>query len=237
MGGGTNTTTTNQNSSSTPANPNVTNTLNQLLTGVQGSLAKGSTFTGAGPTTQTSWIDALNQANDPTYQSGVQGALQSQAGVAAGNDLGQNDPGYAALRNTLSNNVLTSTNAAFNNSGLFGSDNNQTAAAQGLTQGLGGLDYQQYQDSLARQNNAISQLPGLYQASLAPSATQAAVGSAQDVNTQGAANGQNSLLAQLSSILGGIGGLGGTNTTGTATQQTPTTPLWQSLLGLGIQAL
>ena len=83
-------------------------------------------------------------------------------------------------------------------------------------------------------------MPSLYQGALAPSATQGAVGAAQDANTQAALLGQNDLfrrtadsktdlLAKLSSILAGTGGQAGTTTT----QSSPATPWWQSALAIG----
>lgn len=239
--GGSNTTTT----STKPADPAVTATLDKLLGGVNTAYDKGpsvfnqSLYGGVGPTTSNAWSSALNAASNPDYASGANGAIANYAGVAAGNALGQNDPGYAALRAKLSNDVLTSTNSSFNNSGLFGSDTNQQAAASGLANSLGGLDYQQYQDSLTRQNNAAAMLPQLYQASQLPASTMGAIGSAQDADTQAALSGQNDLfnrqnnadtdlLTKLSSVFGGVAPIGGSDTVQTA----PATPWWQVLTSL-----
>lgn len=280
-GGGSNTTT----SSTSSSNPQVTSTLNQLLGGVSDAYKAGPTTQGAGATTQQGWQTALNAANNGAYGTGVNSALTGtnsllanngltgtqQSAIGTSNDiasqygqlaaqqgLGQNAPGYQTLRNTLSNNVLGSTNAAFNNSGLFGSDNDQTAAALGLTQGLGGLDYQNYQQSLTNQSNdlqnqlgatnnaaTISQqgvgnqgalsalLPSLYQAGQLPAQTQASVGAAQDANTQNLANKNINLLGQLSSILNGTAQTAGTTTS----TSTPAPSTLQSLLGLGVSLL
>lgn len=229
MGGGT----TQTSNSSQSSDPQVTSTLNQLLGGVSNAYSAGPTYTAPGATTTGSQTAALGAAANPDYASGVNGAIASYAPVAAGADIGQNDPGYAALRANLANTVTTDTNASFNNSGLFGSNNNATATAQGLGNALGSLDYQQYQDSLARQNNAAAQLPSLYQAAQLPAGTQAAVGAAQDTATQAGANKNISLLDQLSGILQGTAPIGGT--TSTATQ--PSTPWWQSILGIGASLL
>jgi hypothetical protein len=230
MGGGGTTSTTN---SSQSTDPQVTSTLDQLLKGVSSAYSAGPTYQAPGATTQQGWNSALSAASNPDYASGVNGAISNLSGIASGNALGQQDPGYAALRSQLSNNVLTQTNSAFNNSGLFGSDSNQTAAAQGLTNGLGALDYQQYQDSLARQQQAVSDLPGLYQAAQLPSGTQTAVGSAQDTAKQAGADKNITLLGQLSSILNGSAPAAGSTTTTTS----PAPSLLQSLLGLGTSLL
>jgi hypothetical protein len=239
--GGSNTQTSTKTASS---DPQVQKTLDPLLQGISTAYTKGpqvfdkSLYAGVGPTTTNAWTSALNAAGNPNYAAGINGAIGNQAGVAAGNNLGQHDPGYAALRAKLQNDVTTGTNASFNASGLFGSDNNQTSLARGLTEGLGGLDYQQYHDSLARQQQAIQNLPGLYQAAQAPSATAGAVGSAQDANSQANLLGQSDLftrqtqaptdlLAKLSAILQGGAQTAGTTTT--ASQ--PSTPWYNSVLG------
>lgn len=252
-------------SSTAPSNPQVTKTLNQLLGGIQTAYAAGPTTVGAGPTTKNAWQTALNQAGSPAYGAGVNsaqgdvntllghgglsdtqtGAMNDFTGMADDAAKGVDAPGYKVLRDKLSNDVLTSTNAAFNNSGLFGSDNNQTAAALGLTEGLGGLDYQQYSDQLARRtsdlNNAsaIGQqgvgnegslaalLPTIYNAGELPASTEAGIGAAQDTNTQNLANKNINLLGQLSSILQGNAQVAGQTTTNTV----PVPPWWQQVLG------
>jgi hypothetical protein len=244
--GGSNTQTST--SSTASSDPQVQKTLDPLLQGISTAYNKGpqvynhSLYAGVGPTSSGAWTSALNAANNPNYAAGINGAIANQSGVAAGNNLGQNDPGYAALRAKLQNDVTTGTNSSFNNSGLFGSDNNQTSLARGLTEGLGGLDYQQYQNGLSRQQQAIQNLPGLYQAAQAPSATAGAVGASQDANSQAELLAQNDLfqrnaqaptdlLAKLSAILQGGAQTAGTTTT--ASQ--PSTPWWQSVLGAAVK--
>ena len=234
--------------STSSSDPQVQATLDPLLKGISGVYDKGpqvfdkSLYAGVGPTTQGAWGAALGAANNPDYAAGINGATKSMAGVAAGNNIGQKDPGYAALRSKLQNEITTSTDSAFNNSGLFGSDNNRTALGLGLSQGLGGLDYQQYQDSLARQQQAIGDMPGLYQAGQAPGQTQGAVGAAQDANSQASllgqsdlfqrnANGQSDLLAKLSAILQGGAQVAGQ----TQTNSQPSTPWYSSLLGAAVK--
>jgi hypothetical protein len=281
MGGG-----TQQVSSSTaPSNPQVTTTLNQLLGGVQNAYAAGPTTTGAGATTQQGWQSALNAANNGNYATGINSALTGtnnllanggltgtqQNAITGSNNIanqygqlaaqagqGQNAPGYQAIRNKLSNDVMTGTNAAFNNSGLFGTDNNQTAAALGLTQGLGGLDYSNYQyqqgqqntdlqNQLAAMNNgasiaqqgtsntsALAQLlPQIFAGGQLPGQVQQQVGAAQDANTQNLANKNINLLSQLSSILNGNAQTAGSTTT----QTSPAPNLLQSILGAGVALL
>lgn len=243
MGGSTNTTT----QTSAPSNPAVTNTQNSLLAGIDKAYAAGPTvfneslYGGQGATTKSGIQSLINSANNSGYSTGVQGAIDSFGRTASGANLGVNDPGYSTIRNKLSNDVLTTTNGAFNNSGLFGSDNNQKQAASGLADSLGALDYQQYNDSQDRQVQAAGLLPGLYQASQQPASTLLQAGAIQDADTQAAlqgrydlsqrqGNAQTDLLAKLSSILQGNAAVAGT----TQTQTSPARPWWESLAGVGI---
>jgi hypothetical protein len=241
---------TTSSSSTTPNSALAGPTADTLLKGVQSIWNKGpqvfnqSLYAPAGATTQGAWNSSLAAANNPTYTAGVNGALATTAQQAAGNSVGLNDPAYAKMRADLGNQVLTDTNASFNNSGLFGSDNNQTAATKGLTDALGSLDYGQYLNGQQQQQQAISDLPGLYADAQQPSATAGAVGAAQDTNAQNILtgnadlfnrqkNGQLGLLQQLLPSLSGASSVGGSTTT----QTTPTTPWWQSALGLGLSFL
>lgn len=231
-------------STTAPTNPAVTNTTNNLLSGVDAAWAKGpasfneSLYAGLGGTTNAGIAALAGSASNPTYASGVQSAIDSFGRTASGANIGQNDPGYATIRNKLSNDVLTSTNGAFNNSGLFGSDNNQKQAASGLADSLGALDYQQYNDSQDRQVQAAGMLPGLFSASQQPASALLSAGAIQDADRQAALQGRNDLfqrqnnsytdlLAKLSSTLNGTAQTSGSTTT----QITPEAPWWQQALG------
>lgn len=237
-------------SSTTPTNPAVTATTSKLLGGIDSAYDKGpsvwnsSLYGGQGALTTRGLSDLTGTANNPAYSGGVQGAIDSFGKTASGANLGVNDPGYAAIRRNLTDDVLTSTNSSFNNSGLFGSDTNQEQAAEGLGNALGALDYQQYNDSQDRQVQAAGMLPGLYQASQQPASTMLSAGAIQDADRQASLQGQYELdtrknnaqtdmLAKLSSILAGNAAAGGSTTT----TSTPTTPWWQSAIGLGLGAL
>jgi hypothetical protein len=236
-------------STTTSANPNITDTTNKLLGGIDSAWAKGpsvfneSLYAGLGDTTKNGISQMIGSANNPAYANGVQGAISSFGKTASGANLGVNDPGYSTIRNKLSNDVLTSTNGSFNNSGLFGSDNNQKQAASGLADSLGALDYQQYNDSQDRQVQAAGLLPGLYQASQAPASTMLSAGAIQDADRQAAlqgrydlstrqGNAQTDLLAKLSSILAGNAASAGT----TKTETKPSTPWWQTVGQLAVGA-
>lgn len=243
MGASTQTTTSTNN----PSNPDVNPTVSTLLRGLQGAYGEGvevfdqSLYPGVGDTTRSAWDSTLSAANNPGYSNALGGAMTEFGDIAQGNRFGMDDPGYATLRNNLANDVLTRTNTSFNNSGLFGSDSNQRAAGEGLGNALAGLDYSNFQSDQARQERALSYLPQIFQASLAPSAAMGAVGSAQDADALATRQGENDLfrrqndnvwdaLARSSSILNGTAGAGGS----TQTTTSPSTPWWQSALGLGL---
>lgn len=228
------TTTTN---TSGPSDPMVKSTLDQLLgtgsSGLQGILAGGPTYTGPGSTTTSSWQQALAAAGNPAYASGVSGALTDQAAKASGQDIGVNDPTYQALRTQDANDALSTVNGVFNNSGRFGGGSNAMAAGTGVENALDNLDYTQMQNGQQQQQQAITNLPNLFTALQAPSATAGAVGSAQDAATQAGANQNLTFSQQLSQILGGLTPSAGTTSTSTA----PATPWYQALLGAGISAI
>lgn len=226
MGSSTNTTTTRSGSKAVNA------TVDKLAAGLGASYTPGqSLYQAPSANTTQGWQASLNAANNPAFSRGLAGAMTSFGNRAAGNELGSQDPGYATLRAKLENDVLRSTNTSFNQSGLFGSDSNQKAAASGLADSLGALDYKQYGDSLDRQSSAAAMLPQLFSAGQLPASIQQSVGAAQDADAAAKAAGPTDYLAKLSSILAGQSGAAGTTTS------QPTTPLWQTLLGLGISAL
>lgn len=237
-------------SSTAPSNPNVTATVNKLLSGVNSAYDRGpktfneSLVPGAGQTTQNAWASSLAAAGNPAFANGISGALESFGRTASGANIGQKDPGYAAVRGKLVDDVTTNNLDAFNSSGMFGSDSNRKSLASGLSGSLGALDMQQYNQSLDRQQQAAAALPGLFNAGQLPSAIQGAVGTAQDANSAAVLagrkdlfdrqnNAQTDYLAKLSSILASTGQSNNTTTSTTS----PATPWWQGLLSLGIGAL
>lgn len=224
--------TTQQSTSSTaPASKAVRGTIDKLATGIGNAYSPGaSLYTAPGSTTTGGQAASLAAANNPLYSGAVNSAIGSFGDIAAGNQFGTNDPGYAALRSKLSNDVLTSTNQSFNNSGLFGSDSNQKAAASGLADSLGALDYNNFQNDQQRQAQAAGLLPGLFSAAQLPSSVQQSVGASQDAATAAEKAGPTDFLAKLTAIANGNAAAGGTNTT----QTSPGTNPLLALLGLGI---
>lgn len=230
MGSSTNKTTTTSGSSS----PQVTATVNKLAKGIGDAYTPGGTsYVAPSSTTTGGWQSSLDAANPTGYSSGIAGALQSYGNRAAGNELGQNDPGYAALRSKLANDTLTDVNSIFTGSGRFGSGSHVGTATSSLADSLAGMDYKQYSDSLARQSEAANMLPQLYAANQLPSSIQQSVGASMDADAKAKESGVWDYLNRATGTLSGAASSAGT----TQTTSTPTTPLWQQLLGLGVSLL
>lgn len=235
-------------STTAPTNPQVTATTNNLLTKLDTATNAGvpvfnkSLYSPAGATTQGAWDASLGAAGNPDYANGVKGAIKSFGNTAAGNDFGMNDPGYASLRQNAIDDAIKNVGQGFVTSGRFGGGSYTDQATKSAFGAASGLDYQNYQNDIARQQQAASILPSLYGAAQQPAATQGAVGAAQDANASGILQGANDLfqrqngapwdtLARSSSILAGTAGASGNTTTSSETS--PATPWWQSLLGAG----
>lgn len=205
-----------------PSNPDVNPTISKLLKGVQGTYDTAQS-TGIPGALSKGWDAQRAAANNPDYARGISGATSDYADIASGNRFGMNDPGYAALRAGLQDDVTTGVNATLEGSGRFGSGSHATALASELTKSLGGLDYANFQNDQQRQDTATQMLPSLFAAGQAPGSVEASVGQQYQ-----AAPWYN--LGQASAIASGNYGAGGS----TSTSTTPATPWWQtgaSLLG------
>lgn len=226
--------TTKSTTTSGPSNPDLNKTVSALAKGISAEYSPGkSLYVAPGANTTAGWNASLAAANNPAFASGMSGAINSYSNRAAGNELGMNDPGYATLRAKLGNDVMQTVNSAYNNSGLFGADSNMKAAASGLTDSLGALDYQQYNNSLDRQMQAATLLPQLFSGAQLPSSIQQSIGASQDASEAARLAGPTDYLGKLSSILAGTAGAAGTTTT----QSQPTAPLWQQILGVALSAM
>lgn len=216
-------------SSSSQSNSKAVRKLTDTLAGgISGAYQPGGTsYVAPGANTMQSWADMLGAAGNTDFSSGLAGALQSFGNRAAGNEIGQNDPAYAAAREKAMGDAITATTGQFSGNGLFGSDRNQKLAAEGAGNAALGFDIDQLNNSYARQSEAANLLPQLFQNSLLPSSITGAVGAAQDADAKSQASGQTDYLAQFLSLLNGAAGPAGTKTT-------QSTPLWS--IGLGTAA-
>lgn len=226
-------------------------TINNLLTGAGGVdevFAGGPTYVGPGTTTTQAWDDALAAASNPSYDSGVSagidntaqmignwGLTSSQAADLANTqalantyatnastalDYGAN--GLDQLYSDVTNDTLQAVNSSFNNSGLFGSDSNQEAAAAGVASALAPLQLDQYNqqvqyqmDNLAAQGTTLGQsssmaqqgtdnlgtlantLGSYYGLAQAPATVETGVGAAQDTAAQAEADQSLTFLSDL----------------------------------------
>lgn len=208
----------------------VNKAVDTLAGGVSAAYSPGkSLYQNPSANTTGGWQASLQAANNPDYAGGLAGALQSYGNRAAGNEIGVNAPGYAALRNKLQSDVTSGVNSSFNNSGLFGSDSNVKSLSSGLADSLGALDYQQYNNSLNRQSEAANLLPQLFSGAQLPSSIQQSVGASQDADKAAMANGKIDYLNRILAPLTGASGAAGTAQTTTNTPDP-----WRLLLGGGL---
>jgi hypothetical protein len=230
MGSSTNKTTSSTGSSSKA----VQGAVDKLAGGLSSLYSPGgSSYVAPSSATTGGWAASLGAAENPAFSGGIAGALQSYGNRAAGNEIGQNDPGYATLRAKLADDTLTDVNSMFTTSGRFGSGSHVGTAAEGLGNALAGLDYRQYSDSLSRQAEAANMLPQIFAAGQLPSSIQQSVGASMDADAKARESGKWDYLSRATGALTGTAQTAGTTTT---TSQ-PTAPLWSQLLGLGLAAL
>lgn len=230
-------------STSTSANPDVQPTVSKLMKGLQGAYDGGvkvfdqSLYPGVGDTTKNAWANTLEAVNNPGYSAAMNGAIADFGDVAAGNRFGLNDPGYAALRAKVGDDTLTDVNSIFTSSGRFGSGSHVKNATSELGNVYAGMDYQNHQNDIARQQQAAQMMPGLLQGAALPGTMQGAIGAAQDADALATRQGANDLfrrqndakwdaLARSSSILSGTAGSGGTETS-------QNIPWWAAAAGIG----
>ena len=233
--GGDNSQTTTSGLNNSALNTAVTTIGNQLNTALgQGSAVFGQSMY-PGISTQT-WKAAdgmVANSQNPDYAAGVSGAIKNQSDIAAGN-FG-NDPVRARLMDDVAQNV----NSSFLTDGRFGSmgsgAHSDTLASE-TAAALAPYDY-------GRQQQAIQNLPGLFQASQMPYQAQAQAGSIFDADMLARRQGEADLfdrtnnqiwntLGRAGSVLAGTSGAAGTTTT-----QTQNTPWWQSVGSFGLGAL
>ena len=202
-------------SSTTQSNsPAVRALTDSLAKGVQGLYKPGATsYVAPSSTTTGAWSDTLSAVDNPAFASGIAGALQSYGNRAAGNELGLDDPLYAAQRAQLTDDVMKNVNSTFTGSGRFGSGSHVGSASRGLADALGGLDLAQRNESYGRQAEAAGMLPALLSGSLMPSSVRAGVGAEMDADAKAKAGGEVDYMGQLMALLGGASGAAGTTTT------------------------
>lgn len=228
MGGGTTQETTQTSGLSNPAMQAAATTIgNQLNTqlGVGVKPFTGSLVPDLSGQTMAGVNGLTNNPNNAAYGQGITNAIGQQSQIAAGNF------GADPTRQRLIDDVSTNTNAVLQGSGRFGSGSHENALIDNVGGSLAQYDY-------GRQQQAIQNLPGLYQASNLPASSQLQAGQIMDsqnmAQAQEAARLQDvtqnagwQTLQRGASIFSGSAPMSGT--TQTSTQ--PSTPWWQSLAG------
>jgi hypothetical protein len=229
MGGGTEKTT----QTTGVQNVDLNSLLSKLSKGISGTYqANGTTYTAPSANTTGSWADTLAAADNPAFAAGINGAIDSYGRRASGAEIGADNPAYAAVRDRIANDVTTRTNEAFNNSGLYASDQNVASLSRGLGDALGSFDYQNLQDDYTRQAQGADMLTKLLSGATLPASIKGSVGAAQDADAAAKANGGLAYQGQYSNLLAQLMGAAPQTTTTTS----PTPPLWQTLAGLALAA-
>jgi len=170
--------------------------------------------------TQAGIGSLTNNPNNAAYGSGISGAIGNQSQIAAGNF------GSDPVRSRVLDDALAGVNSSFLTDGRFGSSAMVDEAANAATGALAQYDY-------GRQQQAIQNLPGLYQASMLPAGAQLQAGQLMDNWNTARAQDQARIfdatqnagwktLGTATSILAGTAPSAGTTTT-----QSQQTPWWQ----------
>jgi len=186
------------------------------------------------PNTNAGLQGILAQAR--SGQGGLNAAFTSLSDIAGGKMLGREDPNYERIRGRALADASTEASMTASGMGRSGSDFHQSSVAQTVGDTAAAMDYGRYQDERANQMAAISALPGMFDATLAPSYAMTDVGSSYQGQAQQEANAPAANLAAYLQSLG-VAAPYGTQTQ-TQTQTQPRNTLAQLLGGgLGLASL
>lgn len=198
-----------------------------------------SMYPGLSSQTQGAADALVNNPLNSGYSSAIGNTMGEFGAIASGQRFGMNDPGYATLRQKAIDDTLTNVGQSFTNSGRFGGGSYLQSAGEGVGNAISGMDYANYQNDIARQQQAAQMLPGLYSAGSLP--TQAALQAGQIYDADALAkraaeadlfdrtnNAGWNTLQRGASVLSGTAPSAGT--TSTTSQQVP---WYYSALGLG----
>lgn len=244
MGGTTSTTNT---STSGMNNAELNSAVSTIGSQLNTQLGKGSAVFGQsmypGLSTQTQNA-ANNLTNNPMnagYSSAVGDTMGEMGAIASGQRFGNNDPSYARMRQSLMDDAVKNVGSAFTSSGRFGGGSYVDTATNSAFDAAAGLDVQNRQSDIARQQFATQALPGLYSASTLP--TQAALQAGQIYDADALArrsaeadlydrtnNAGWNTLQRGATVLAGTAPSAGTTSTNTQSQQVP---WYMSALGVG----
>jgi hypothetical protein len=184
---GDNTSTTTNTSSTAPTNPAVTATTNNLLGKLDAATNAGvpvfnqSLYSPAGAWTQTAWNRSIQDAYNPDFSKGINGALGyasnliGNGGLTAGQkdlskqyaDLGgaydKTSDAEQRLRSGVVDTTMQNVNGLFNNSGRFGGGSYVDSLGKGLGDALAGFDTNIYDRNVANKYNSLGAQAGLQQ--------------------------------------------------------------------------
>lgn len=202
----------------------------------------GQTYAGFSPETEQglSAISRRATAGSPM----MAGANSMMTGTLNGDYLSAGNPYFSAMTKRITDNVLPSITAQWQNAGR-GTGNTSVieAASRGLGDSIGQLAYQNYGDERAKQMQAAGMAPGLAQADYMDAERLLGVGAQREAQAQRGIdearmrydfeqNKQANALREYQGSVMPIAGLGGEGTSTSQTQKS-TDPL-QAVIGAGL---
>lgn len=104
--------------------------------------------------------DIAASAQDPSLTE------EQLMGVATGGAFGQAAPGYDRLRSNIIDDTLSGVSSLFTSTGRYGGGSHVGTATESLADSLASLDYQNYQNDIARQERALAAIEGQRQQGL-----------------------------------------------------------------------
>ena len=193
-----------------PAQGNINQALNDAGQIYQSRINSGPRILGFDPyetggQEQTAALARNNQVNQAAYNQGL--------AEIRGDYLGQDAPGLQAVRDRINRQVTQQINSSVGGAGRTGSGAHQFGLASGLAEGLGGIEYANYQQERDRQVAARQAAGGLSANLYADAARLGQVGAdrrnlAQQQRFDQLDSGQQ-YLDDFTRISGGIAGLAG----------------------------
>jgi hypothetical protein len=244
MGGTTSTTNTSTSGMNNAAlNSAVTTIGNQLNTqlGAGSKVFEKSMYPGISSQTSNAANSLYSNPMNAGFSQSVGDTMGEMGAIASGQRFGNNDPSYALMRQNLMDDAVKNVGSAFTSSGRFGGGSYVDTATDSAFNAAAGLDVQNRQSDIARQQFATQALPGLYSAGTLPMQAQLQAGQIFDADALATRSGEADLydrtnnagwntLQRGSTVLAGTAPSAGTTSSNTTSQQVP---WYMSALGIG----
>lgn len=193
-----------------PAETNINRALDDAGSVYQNRLNAGSRIVGfdpyeTGAQEQTAALAGNNEIHQAAYRQGLS--------EINGDYLGQDAPGLQAVRDRINRQVTQQVNSSVGAAGRTGSGAHQFGLAQGLAEGLGGVEYGNYQQERGRQVAARDAAGGLAGNLYADAERLGSVGADRrglaQLQREDQIDSPQRYLQDFASLSGGIAGLAG----------------------------